>query len=185
VACDFLFAVRAVLQKELFLRRGVKTDMRLLTGMLVSNGVGEASQSQQITKLDEVRFGYVQLGVSVSFLTVAQSRAQAGAPDVGVSARLCKHGVHAPCRTISQTWRNAWFAQHMGLIQAIHNVPLRQKTYKHSPHTKILEFLVALLGGLPYLQDISRAAYPLDRIRRLRRPGSNPPGWTTPASAVR
>jgi len=56
-----------------------------------------------------------------------------------------------------------WFAQHSGLIQAIHNVPLRQKTYKHSPHTKILEFLVALLGGLPYLQDISRAAHPLDQ----------------------
>jgi len=28
-----------------------------------------------------------------------------------------------------------WFAQHIGLIQAIHNVPLHQKTYKHSPHT--------------------------------------------------
>jgi len=56
-----------------------------------------------------------------------------------------------------------WFAEHIGLIQAIHNVPLRQKTYKHSPHTKILEFLVALLGGLPYLQDISRAAHPLDQ----------------------
>ena len=56
-----------------------------------------------------------------------------------------------------------WFAQHIGLIQAIHNVPLHQKTYKHSPQTKILEFLVALLGGLPYLQDISRAAHPLDQ----------------------
>jgi|GEM_PF-5769781 len=34
---------------------------------------------------------------------------------------------------------------------------------KHSPHTKILEFLVAPLGSLPYLQDISRAAHPLDQ----------------------
>jgi len=50
-----------------------------------------------------------------------------------------------------------WFAQHIGLIQAIHNVPLHQKTYKHSPHTKILEFLVALLGGLPYLLDVELA----------------------------
>jgi len=56
-----------------------------------------------------------------------------------------------------------WFAEHIGLIQAIQSVPLRQKTYKHSPHTKVLEFLVALLGGLPYLQDISRAAHPLDQ----------------------
>ena len=78
-----------------------------------------------------------------------------------------------------------WFAQHSGLIQAIHNVPLHQKTYKHSPHTKILEFLVALLGGLPYLQDISRAAHPSTRIRPLRKPGSNPPGRTTPVSVAR
>jgi len=70
-----------------------------------------------------------------------------------------------------------WFAQHIGLIQAIHNVPLRQKTYKHSPHTKILEFLVALLGGLPYLQDISRAAHPLDQDQAVAQ------AWQQPAWA--
>jgi hypothetical protein len=70
-----------------------------------------------------------------------------------------------------------WFAQHIGLIQAIHNVPLHQKTYKHSPHTKILEFLVALLGGLPYLQDISRAAHPLDQDQAVAQ------AWQQPAWA--
>src|SRR5438874_10782527 len=33
----------------------------------------------------------------------------------------------------------------------------------HRPQTKVLEFLVAILAGLPHLQDISLAAHPLDK----------------------
>ncbi len=55
-----------------------------------------------------------------------------------------------------------WFAEQIGLIQALQAVPLRQKTYQHTPQTKVIEFLVAILGGLEYLQDISRSAHPLD-----------------------
>jgi len=59
----------------------------------------------------------------------------------------------------------AWglFAQAMGLIDAIEQVPIKQKTRVHSPQTKVLEFFVAILGGLPHLQDISRSAHPLDQ----------------------
>jgi hypothetical protein len=78
-------------------------------------------------------------------------------------------------RAFPVSW--GWFAQYMGLIQAIHNVPLHQKAYKHSPHTKILEFLVALLGGLPYLQDISRAAHPLGQDQAVAQ------AWQQPAWA--
>ncbi len=56
-----------------------------------------------------------------------------------------------------------WFAEHIGLIQALQAVPLRQKQYTHKPQTKVLEFLVAILGGLEHLQDISLAAHPLDK----------------------
>jgi hypothetical protein len=42
-------------------------------------------------------------------------------------------------------------------------VPIHQKRYHHSPQGKILEFLVAILAGLKYLQDISLSAHPLDR----------------------
>jgi hypothetical protein len=35
--------------------------------------------------------------------------------------------------------------------------------YHHKPQIKILEFLAAILAGLKYLQDISRAAHPLDQ----------------------
>lgn len=40
---------------------------------------------------------------------------------------------------------------------------LDQKTYEHSPQTKVLEFLAAILSGAKYLQEISLAAHPLDK----------------------
>ena len=55
------------------------------------------------------------------------------------------------------------FARRIGLVEAIEAVELKQKKRDHTPQTKILEFLVAILGGLPHLQDISRAAHPLDQ----------------------
>jgi len=59
----------------------------------------------------------------------------------------------------------AWgqFAQSIGMIQAIEFVALHQKTVEHSPQTKILEFFVAILAGLPHLQDLSRSAHPIDQ----------------------
>jgi hypothetical protein len=50
------------------------------------------------------------------------------------------------------------FAQSIGLIDKIHSVSLGQKTVTHSPQRKILEFAVAILAGLEYLQDLSRSA---------------------------
>ena len=55
------------------------------------------------------------------------------------------------------------YARRIGLIEAIEGVKLKQKKRNHSPQTKIMEFLVAILGGLPHLQDISRSAHPLDQ----------------------
>jgi hypothetical protein len=59
----------------------------------------------------------------------------------------------------------AWgqFAQEKGLTQRIEAVQIRQKNYYHAPQTKVLEFLVAILGGLKQLQEISLAAHPLSR----------------------
>lgn len=55
------------------------------------------------------------------------------------------------------------FARRIGLVEAIEAVKLKQKKRDHTPQTKVLEFLVAILAGLPYLQDISRSAHPLDQ----------------------
>jgi hypothetical protein len=55
------------------------------------------------------------------------------------------------------------FAQEIGLLSGIEDVKLSQKVYEHSPQTKVLELLVAILSGAKYLQDVSLAAYPLDK----------------------
>ena len=55
------------------------------------------------------------------------------------------------------------FAQEIGLIAGIEAVKLKQKAYEHTPQAKVLEFLVAILSGVEHLQDISRAAHPLDK----------------------
>ncbi len=56
-----------------------------------------------------------------------------------------------------------WFGEYIGLIRRILAVPLKQKRYQHTPQGKVLEFLVAILGGMRHLQDISRSAHPLDK----------------------
>lgn len=54
-----------------------------------------------------------------------------------------------------------WFAAHIGLLERLAAVPIKQKTRCHTPQSKILEALVATLAGLEHLQDISRAAHPM------------------------
>lgn len=55
------------------------------------------------------------------------------------------------------------YARRLDLVAAIKGIKLKQKTRTHTPQAKILEFLVAMLGGLAHLQDISRSAHPLDQ----------------------
>lgn len=56
-----------------------------------------------------------------------------------------------------------WFAEETGLIQKIQSVALKQKTYTHSPQSKVLEFMVGTLAGMQHLQELSLSAHPLDR----------------------
>lgn len=60
-----------------------------------------------------------------------------------------------------------FYARKIGLVQAVEQVKLKQKTRTHRPQTKVLEFLVAILAGLPHLKDISRSAHPLDQDQVL------------------
>ena len=48
----------------------------------------------------------------------------------------------------------AWgiYASQIGLIKAIEGVKLHQKKREHTPQTKVLEFLVGILAGLPHLK---------------------------------
>lgn len=55
------------------------------------------------------------------------------------------------------------FAREIGLLSGIEALRLKQKVYEHTPQAKVIEFLVAILSGAKYLQDISLAAHPLDK----------------------
>ena len=69
-----------------------------------------------------------------------------------------------------------WFAERIGLIQALQGIQLHQKKYTYTPQTKVVEFLAAILAGLEHLQDISLAAHPLDMDRAVAEAWGQP-GW--------
>jgi hypothetical protein len=72
----------------------------------------------------------------------------------------------------------AWgqFAQCIGLVARVEAVPLHQKSVDHTPNSKVLEFLAAVLGGLAYLKDISLSAHPLDQDQAVAQAWGQP-GW--------
>jgi hypothetical protein len=55
------------------------------------------------------------------------------------------------------------FAQRIGLVEELNKVPIPQRQRQHTPQAKLIEFLVAILAGCAYLQDISRGPHPLDQ----------------------
>lgn len=69
------------------------------------------------------------------------------------------------------------YAQRIGLVNALEEVELSQKTREHKPQTKVLEFLLAILAGLPHLQDLSLSAHPLDQDQAVAE------AWGQPAWA--
>jgi hypothetical protein len=60
------------------------------------------------------------------------------------------------------------FAQRIGLVEALEEVPIPQRRRKHTPQTKLTEFFVSILAGCAYLQDISRGAHPWNVSMILR-----------------
>ena len=68
------------------------------------------------------------------------------------------------------------FAQALGLVDALMQVPLAQKTYTFCPQTKVLEFLLVVLAGLPHLKDLSLAAHPIDQDMAVAQAWGQP-GW--------
>ena len=75
----------------------------------------------------------------------------------------------------------AWgqFGQSIGFIQGLEAVLLHQKKVEHSPQTKILEYFVATLAGLKHLQELSRAAHPIDQDQAVAKAWLQPDGQIT------
>ncbi len=76
------------------------------------------------------------------------------------TASLTSHAILVP-------W--GLFAQRIGLVKGLEQVPIPQRQRTHSPQTKLIEFLVAILTGCAYLQDISRGPHPLDQDQTVAR----------------
>ena len=70
------------------------------------------------------------------------------------TATLTSHAMLVP-------W--GFFAQRIGLVEAQESVPIPQRRREYTPQTKLIEFLVSIIAGCAYLQDISRGSHPLDQ----------------------
>ena len=68
------------------------------------------------------------------------------------------------------------FAQRIGLVAALEQIVIPQRKRDHTPQTKLIEFLVAILAGCAYLQDISEGPHPLDQDVSVAE-AWNQPGW--------
>jgi hypothetical protein len=68
------------------------------------------------------------------------------------------------------------FARQIGLIEVLEALPIPQRQREHTPQTKLMEFLVAILGGCAYLQDISHGPHPLDKDQAVAAAWGQP-GW--------
>ena len=68
------------------------------------------------------------------------------------------------------------FAQRIGLVEGLEQVPIPQRRRKHTPQTKLIEFFVSILAGCVHLQDISHGAHPLDQDRAVAQAWDQP-GW--------
>ena len=76
--------------------------------------------------------------------------------------------IAAKVEEIDQTTEHAglilagYFAQALGLISQLEEVPLEQKQQRgRSPQSKLIETLVGILGGIEYLQDLNLGAQPI------------------------
>ncbi|HSH79836.1 MAG TPA: hypothetical protein VLA19_15025, partial [Herpetosiphonaceae bacterium] len=69
------------------------------------------------------------------------------------------------------------FAQHLGLVALLEDVPLAQKQVTHAPQTKLIQFLVAILAGIQQLQDLNDGPAPLVHDPTV------PHAWGQPAFA--
>lgn len=68
------------------------------------------------------------------------------------------------------------FARQIGLVEKLQALCLPQRKRDHAPQTKLLQFLVAILGGCEYLQDISQGPHPLVKDQAVAEAWGQP-GW--------
>jgi len=120
------------------------------------------------------------LDVTIRQACAAAQRAQAQALATQIRTLV---GERPLVDTLDVTTDHAWlvllgqFAQRLGLITALEQVPIPQRTRDHTPQTKLIQFFIGILAGLAYLQDFNDAPDPLVRDQAVSA------SWGQPAFA--
>jgi len=68
------------------------------------------------------------------------------------------------------------FAHKTGLVQALKGIDIPQKTYDHTPQTKLIEFLVSTLAGCAHLKDLDEGHHPITHDQAVAE-AWGVPGW--------
>jgi hypothetical protein len=76
------------------------------------------------------------------------------------------------------------YARKIGLIQALQRVDIPQKTYDHTPQTKLIEFLVNTLAGCAHLKDLDEGHHPITHDQAVAE-AWGVPGWAHYSSVSR
>jgi len=95
--------------------------------------------------------------------------------------------VAAPClRYTDHAMLIVWgqFARQFGLISALMEVPLAQKTVQRAPQTKLVQLLVATLAGYAHLQEMAKGPHPLVKDRSVAEAWEQP-SWADPSGVSR
>jgi len=53
------------------------------------------------------------------------------------------------------------FLRQHGLLERLHQVPIPQKAHEFTPQAKLIEFLIGIVSGIEYLQDLNGGPQPL------------------------
>lgn len=113
-------------------------------------------------------------GISVQMVPVRRRTDQVPVVLVKSDSEACRlaelMGEREMGETLDATTEHAWLvvlghlAQAWGLVTGLEGVPIGQRQgVKHTPQSKVIEFLVGILGGIDYLQDLNLGARPIAR----------------------
>lgn len=111
-------------------------------------------------------------GISVQMVPVRRRTDQVPVMLVKSDSEACRlaelMGEREMGETLDATTEHGWLvvlgqlAQILGLVTGLEGVAIGQRQGpKHTPQSKVIEFLVGILGGIDYLQDLNRGARPI------------------------
>jgi hypothetical protein len=134
-------------------------------------------------------------GISVQMVPVRRRTDQVPVMLVKSDSEACRlaelMGEREMGETLDATTEHGWLvvlghlAQALGLVRGLEGVPIGQRQgVKHTPQSKVIEFLVGILGGIDHLQDLNRGARSMASDATIARAWARRPSLTIRGSAA-